>query len=137
MRSHKIFWDLSRSFLRSHKIYYFDIYIGIWHLSYDCSLLSFILCHLSFVNGYLTFDTWHLIPDTWHRTFHIFYSTFDTLSFGPDHWMNWQHWYFWWTLFLSVLGHEIVLNLLPLFLVVLAALTLKLMILACLLGFFL
>ena len=46
-RSSEIFQDL----LRPHKIYCFDIYIGIRHLSFDCWLLSFILCHLSFANG--------------------------------------------------------------------------------------
>ena len=75
MRSHKIFWDLTRSFKifwdlsRSHKIYWFHIYSGIWHLSFDCCLLSFVFWLLTFDFLLLSFDF-----EFWLLTFFTFES---------------------------------------------------------------
>ena len=64
-RSHKTFWDLTRSteisqdLLRSHKIYWF----GKIHLTFDIQTF--------------TFDIWHAITfDIWHFTSHKIYRDF-------------------------------------------------------------
>ena len=84
LRSHKIYWDLTRStelsqdLLRSHKIYWFGIIhytFGIWHLTcHDIPWHLTLICH-----GicHLTFAIWHLTFAICHLTFDIWHLTFD------------------------------------------------------------
>ena len=62
LKSHKIYWDLtrcteiSRDLTRSTAI--------IWN---DILHMSFVICHLPFAIWNLTFDIWHLTFDIWHQ----------------------------------------------------------------------
>ena len=110
LRSHKIYWDLTRST---------DLAKYIWHLTLTCHEMSFDMWHLQrshkiywFAIIHLTFGIWHLAcHDIWHLTFEIWRLTFDiwhwySMTFDIWHWytMTFDIWHLTWLKELTALA---------------------------------
>ena len=79
MRSHKIFWDLTRPT---------DLTRYIWHLIFELLLFTFYICHgmpWHAMTWHLTFDIWPF--DIWHLTFDIWDFTL-SLHINSLFWWN-------------------------------------------------
>ena len=104
MRSHKIYWDLTRSTVvsqdlqRSQKVHWFGsmhLISNMWHLTFDIECYCHDIWHLTlichgiwYLRYAMTFDIdiWHLtlICHAWHLTFDILH--WYTMTLDIWHW---------------------------------------------------